>query len=85
MPVPPTVFDPSAKSKTQTGLQKQRSIMTPIRGAVSGHPLASYFAFTFAISWGEFLVMIGHNGFPTNKESLNAQLSLDLGDARRCF
>ena len=78
MPMSPTVVDLSAKSRTQTGLQKRRGVMTPIRSFVSGHPLLSYFALTFAISWGALLVMILRNGFPTSKESLNAQLPVAI-------
>jgi len=38
----------------------------------------SYFALTFAISWGALLVMIAHNGFPATKDSLNAQLPVAI-------
>lgn len=38
------------------------------------HPLGCYFALTFAISWGGFLVAIGPDGFPGTPELFQARL-----------
>jgi uncharacterized protein len=38
--------------------------MTIIRAFIERHPLLSYFALTFAISWGGFVLVVGPGGFP---------------------
>ncbi len=40
------------------------------------HPLLCYFALTFAISWGGFLIAIGPDGFPGTPELFEARLPL---------
>jgi len=40
------------------------------------HPLGCYFALTFAISWGGFLLAIGPDGFPGTPELFQARLPL---------
>lgn len=42
--------------------------MTAVRAFVKNHPLLSYVALTFAISWGEILLVIGPGGVPVNAE-----------------
>jgi uncharacterized protein len=41
-----------------------KDIMTIIRAFIERHPLLSYFALTFAISWGSFVLVVGPGGFP---------------------
>src|SRR5918993_3460321 len=41
-----------------------KDIMTIIRAFIERHPLLSYFALTFAISWGGFVLVVGPGGFP---------------------
>ena len=38
--------------------------MKNIRAFIKSHPLLSYFALTFAISWGGFVLVVGPGGFP---------------------
>src|SRR3712207_9593360 len=38
--------------------------MTIIRAFIERHPLLSYFALTFAISWGGFVSVVGPGAFP---------------------
>ena len=38
--------------------------MTAFRAFIIRHPVRSYFALTFAISWGGFLIAVGPGGFP---------------------
>lgn len=42
------------------------------------HPVLSYYALTFAISWGAVLVMIGHTGMPTTKDQMEAVLPVAI-------
>src|SRR5215203_6980862 len=43
--------------------------MATIKAFVKGHPLLTYFALVFAISWGGVLIVVGPGGFPAaNKE-----------------
>jgi uncharacterized protein len=41
-----------------------KDIRTIIRAFIERHPLLSYFALTFAISWGGFVLVVGPGGFP---------------------
>src|SRR5829696_6382768 len=43
--------------------------MTAIKAFIKSHPLLSYFALVFAISWGGVLIVVGPGGIPAaNKE-----------------
>ena len=42
--------------------------MRAIKASVKSHPLLSYFALTFAISWGGFVLAVGPGGIPATKE-----------------
>jgi membrane protease YdiL (CAAX protease family) len=42
--------------------------MTTIKAFIKGHPLLSYFALTFAISWGGTLIAAGPDGFQSGRE-----------------
>ena len=43
--------------------------MATIKAFVKGHPLLTYFALVFAISWGGVLIVVGPGGLPAaNKE-----------------
>ena len=48
--------------------------MTPIKPFIKGHPLLSYFALAFAISWGAILVVVGFGpgGFSATPEQFRA-------------
>jgi membrane protease YdiL (CAAX protease family) len=49
--------------------------MTTIKAFIKGHPLVSYFALTFAISWGGVLLVIGGpGGIPGNPEQFETLL-----------
>jgi membrane protease YdiL (CAAX protease family) len=52
--------------------------MTTIKAYIKNHPVKTYFALTFAISWGAILIMIGSTGIPATKEQLNAQLPVAI-------
>jgi membrane protease YdiL (CAAX protease family) len=42
--------------------------MTPIQAFIKRHPVPTYFALTFAISWGAILVVAGPGGLPATME-----------------
>jgi hypothetical protein len=42
--------------------------MTAIRAFIKKHPVLSYYALVFAISWGGILLVVGPDGFPATKE-----------------
>jgi membrane protease YdiL (CAAX protease family) len=42
--------------------------MTTIKAFIKSHPLLSYFALVFAISWGAVLIVVGPSGFLGTKE-----------------
>ena len=42
--------------------------MRTIKAFVKSHPLLSYFALTFAITWGGFVLAVGPGGIPATKE-----------------
>ncbi len=47
------------------GDSRKEGIMTTIKAFITRHPVPTYFALTFAISWGGFLLVIGGpGGFP---------------------
>src|SRR5215203_6818412 len=58
--------------------------MRTIKAFVKSHPLLSYFALTFAITWGGFVLAVGPGGIPATKEQfttipLGAILAVLLG------
>src|SRR5215207_9347563 len=50
--------------------------MRTIKAFVKSHPLLSYFALTFAITWGGFVLAVGPGGIPATKEEFT---TLPLG------
>lgn len=50
--------------------------MKTIRAFVERHPLLTYFALTFAISWGGILIVLGPGSFPGTPEQLDTLLPL---------
>ncbi|HSK82607.1 MAG TPA: hypothetical protein VK902_04280, partial [Rubrobacter sp.] len=42
--------------------------MKTIKALIKRHPLLSYFALTFAITWGLFVLAVGPGGIPATKE-----------------
>ena len=48
-----------------------KDIMTIIRAFIERHPLLSYFALTFAISWGGFVLVVGPGGVPGTGSQLD--------------
>jgi uncharacterized protein len=58
--------------------------MTTIKAFIKRHPLLSFFALTFAITWGLFVLALGPGGIPATKEQfttlpLGAILSVLVG------
>ena len=46
--------------------------MTTIKAFIKRHPMLTYFALTFIISWGGILIVVGPGGIPaTNKEQID--------------
>lgn len=45
---------------------------------IKAHPVISYFALTFGISWGAILILIGLNGMPATQAEANAQLPVAI-------
>lgn len=46
--------------------------MTSFKTFIKRHPVATYFAFTFAISWGGLVLVIGPGGFPGSGTQFDA-------------
>jgi membrane protease YdiL (CAAX protease family) len=44
--------------------------MTTIKAFIKRHPVLTYFALTFAISWGAILIVVGPGGIPVTTEQL---------------
>jgi membrane protease YdiL (CAAX protease family) len=44
--------------------------MTTIKAFIKRHPLLTYFALAFAVSWGGILIVVGPGGIPGNSEQL---------------
>ena len=42
--------------------------MTSIKAFIKRHPVPTYFALTFVISWGGVLLVVGPGGFPGTPE-----------------
>jgi len=47
-----------------------------ISGFIKGHPVLTYFALVFIISWGGFLLVVGPGGFPGTKEQFGTLLPI---------
>jgi hypothetical protein len=45
-------------------IPKKADIMNSIKAFIKKHPVLTYFALTFAISWGGFILVVGPSGFP---------------------
>ncbi len=50
--------------------------MKSIKAFIKSHPLLSYFALTFAISWGGFLIVAGSGGIPGTREQFETPLPI---------
>jgi len=48
--------------------------MPDIKTFIKRHPVLTYFALTFAISWGGVLIVVGPGGIPANAEQLGLLL-----------
>lgn len=48
-----------------------------VKAFMTRYPVATYFAFTFAISWGGLLTVVGPGGFIGTAEPTSAQLPFD--------
>lgn len=48
--------------------------MSPIKALIAKHPVPTYFALTFAISWGLVIVVVGLDGFPGTTEQTQSLL-----------
>jgi CAAX protease family protein len=46
----------------------KEDIMTAIKAFIKRHPVATYFALTFALSWGGMLIVVGPGGISANGE-----------------
>ena len=45
--------------------------MTTIKAFIKRHPVLTYYALTFAISWGGILVVVGPGGIPGTTEQVD--------------
>jgi uncharacterized protein len=48
--------------------------MTTIKAFIKSHPVLTYFALAFAISWGGVLIVVGPGGFPGTLEQFETLL-----------
>jgi hypothetical protein len=48
--------------------------MVTLKAVITKHPVATYFALTFAISWGGFVAVVGPGGFPGSGSLVDALL-----------
>jgi membrane protease YdiL (CAAX protease family) len=48
--------------------------MVTLKAVITKHPVATYFALTFAISWGGFVAVVGPGGFPGSGSQFDALL-----------
>jgi hypothetical protein len=49
-------------------------MVTTIKAFIMRHPVATYFALTFAISWGGVLMVLGPGGIPGTAEQVETLL-----------
>jgi membrane protease YdiL (CAAX protease family) len=52
----------------------EEDIMTAIKAFIKRHPVLTYYALTFAISWGGILIAVGPNGIPGTPEQFERLL-----------
>ncbi len=52
--------------------------MTNIIAIIKRHPVSTYFALTFAISWGGVLIVVGPGGIPGTKEQFETLLPIAI-------
>ena len=65
-------------------LDRKEDIMTTIKAFIKRHPVLTYFALAFAISWGGILFVVGPGGIPATPERVrDAAPVRGPGDARR--
>lgn len=50
--------------------------MSSVKAFITSHPLPTYFALAFAISWGGLLIVVGGGGFTGATEPTDRQLPL---------
>jgi uncharacterized protein len=55
-----------------------RHLMKTIKALIKRHPLLSYFALAFAISWGGILLVVGPSGISANRLPSDMQIALLL-------
>jgi uncharacterized protein len=56
----------------EESIARKEDIMTTIKAFIKRHPILTYFALTFIISWGGILIVVGPGGIPaTNKEQID--------------
>jgi uncharacterized protein len=56
----------------EESIARKEDIMTTIKAFIKRHPMLTYFALTFIISWGGILIVVGPGGIPaTNKEQID--------------
>lgn len=49
--------------------------MSPVKVLITKHPALTYFALTFAISWGLVIIVVGPDGFPGTTEQTQSLLA----------
>ncbi len=59
-------------------LVRKEAILTTVKTFIKRYPVLTYYALTFAISWGALLVMMGLTGMPTTKEQMEAVLPVAI-------
>lgn len=52
--------------------------MTVMKAFIKQHPVLTYFALTFAISWGGFVLVLGPGGFPGTQDLLETLFPLAI-------
>jgi membrane protease YdiL (CAAX protease family) len=71
-------------TRKSLAIERRRDLMTTIKTLIKRHPLLAYFALTFAITWGLFVLAVGPGSIPATKEEfttlpLGAILAVLLG------
>src|SRR6266545_2754861 len=80
---PPSPDRAAAISLTNTArrvcaCRRKEDIMTTITAFIKRHPVLTYYALTFALSWGAIFTVIAFRGIPASKEQMNMVLPVAI-------